>query len=196
MRNSSAGMDVNLSSPVHFPLYGRVTAPPFDLLPLEDSKARRLFETSQRSHEIESSQFFLPSVYGDGNCLFQAASIAINGSSDEHWRTPQVGRSLKMNCNSRLVTSLRYWQGVLSESANSVLLQTMSQSSQDIFISQSGLLASTQREIQLALISAFESDGNECVKSGGFSSLHHICALATVQIRSLSKLQFGCSSIL
>ena len=114
-RNSFAGTGVNLSSTVRFPLYGRVTVPRFDILPLEDSTERRLFETSHRSHEIESCQFFLPSVYGVGNCLFQVASISITGSSDEHWRTLQVGCSLQMNCNSRLVTSLRYWQGVLNK---------------------------------------------------------------------------------
>ena len=83
--------------PLRFPLYGRVTGPRFDLLPLEDSTTRRLFEASQRIHEIENCQFFLRSVYGDGNCLCRAASIAITGSSDEHWRTFQVGRSLQMN---------------------------------------------------------------------------------------------------
>ena len=58
--------------PLRFPLYGRVTAPRFDLLKLEDSTARRLFETSQKIDEVENYQFFLPSVYGRGGATGQA----------------------------------------------------------------------------------------------------------------------------
>ena len=79
-----------------------------------------------------------------------------------------------------------------------MLLQTVSQSSKAISISLGGLQASTQRGLKFALVSAFESEGNECVKSFLFIA-SHLCVGDSAwcsNTKSLPKLQFGCSSIL
>ena len=130
--------------------------------------------------DFPNSAALLPfEVYGDGNCLFRAASLVSTGSEASHLELrlrATVELCLHADFHAKQLEDVASSQSSGEFSTSSLLQSTLKVASDDAFIA-ARRKGCTVRE---AYASSLHVDAREAAKSGVYVSLQYISALATV----------------